>query len=288
MELLALIAEKYGFREVRWLREPDVMMTIIGKRKLSYWRERDLLEYHLNFRDRLFSSEGILCNRMIRTLNQEPFIPLPQGFLTVHDLVENEYALEQSPEMEGYLLSCLIRAGSEEYSQTVFPYRQTIKSLSAIKTLYPESYFLLIQLIPDIKKRLCYHKNLLELPVPFSTSAIKEVMGQLYFESPDESPVSVCGQLQHQIYLWYKQKSESDFIRCFNVLLSGVEEELKYPLIQTIVAPWEWWECVQSLQNKQDNVNQVMEAFVEKWEAMKEITCLAHLSILERRISVHE
>ncbi|MCA0171688.1 hypothetical protein [Bacillus sp. RAR_GA_16] len=292
MDLLTLIAEKYGFRELRWVRQPEVIMTHVGKRKVSYWRERDLLEYHLNFRDRLFFTSGFLCNRMIRTLNQEAFIPIHHGFLTVHDFVEDEFSYEQSPEMEGCLLSSLVRCGigieQNDYAFSPFPYRDTIKSLFAIKSLYPESYLLLISLIPDVKKRLCYHKDIVNGMIPFSSHSIKEVMGQLYFESSNEAPISVSEALSDEVYLWYERKTRADFTHCFKALLSEVDQELRSTLIQTIVAPWEWLTCIQSLQYEGSKVDRVMKEFVEKWEAMKEITGLVELSILEGRVAVHE
>ncbi|WP_226656494.1 hypothetical protein [Pseudalkalibacillus hwajinpoensis] len=291
MNLLTLIAEKYGFKELRWVQTPDVIMTHVGKRKVSYWRERDLLEYHLNFRDRLFFNSGIMCNRMIRTLNQEAFIPIDSGFLTVHDFVEDEFAYELFPEMVGYLLSSLIRCGIEQddsHTLSPFPYRETVKALSAVKTLDPESYFLLISLIPDVKKRLCYHKDILNGMIPFSSHSLKEVMGQLYFECSDEAPVSMCKVLSNEVHLWYERKKRSDFNHYFNALLSEVDRELRSALIQTVIAPWEWQTCIQSLQNEGSNVDRVMKEFVEKWEAMKEITGLVGLSILEGRVAVHE
>ncbi|WP_273832625.1 hypothetical protein [Guptibacillus sedimenti] len=291
MDLLVFIAEKYGFKEVSWVRKPEVIMTHLGKRKLSYWRERDLLEYHLNFRDRLFSKCGILCNRMIRTIDQEAFIPIPQGYLSVHDSVEEEFAFELFPEMEGYLLSSLIGVSVDVNNYdgfATFPYRETLEALSTIKALYPEPYLLLVRLIPEVKKRLSHNKSISQLSIPISNHSIKEVMGQFYFESSDEGPVPVYEVLPKAIHVWYEKKSQDEFKQCFKALLDGVDRETSNLLIQTIIAPWDWWSCIQSLQYENVNVNQVMEEFVEKWETMRKITCSVQLSISEGRVSVSE
>ncbi|WP_273850955.1 hypothetical protein [Guptibacillus spartinae] len=288
MDLLTLIEEKYGLRELRWVRRPEVMMTHVGKRKVSYWRERDLLEYHLNFRDRLFFTSGILCNRMIRTLKQEAFIPIDQGYLTVHDFVEDDFSLELYPEMEGYLLSSIVRCGIGRHDYTHFPYRETVKSLLAIKSRYPDSYLLLISLIPDVKKRLCYHNDILNGTIPFSSYSLKEMMGQLYFECSDEAPRSVCEVLSTEVYTWYRRKKRDDFNHCFKALLSEIDRECRSAFVQSIVAPWEWKTCIQALQNEGSNVDRLMKEFIEKWDAMKVITGLAELSILEGRMAVHE
>ena len=290
MDLLELIAEKYGFKEISWVRKPEVIMTHLGRRKLSYWRERELLEFHLNFRDRLFSKFGILCNRMIRTLDQQAFIPIHQGYLSVHDSVEDELPFDQFPEMEGYLLSSLIDVSLDVNSYhgfSTFPYRETIKALYKVKTLYPEPYLLLISLIPEVKKRLCPNKSISQLSIPLNHS-IKEVMGQFYFESSDEKPVPVNEVLPKAVHGWYENKGQTEFKQCFKALFNEVDRETSSLLIQTIVAPWDWLACIRSLQYEGVNVNQVMKEFVEKWEAMKEITCSVQLSISEGRVSVLE
>ncbi|MCA0992539.1 hypothetical protein [Pseudalkalibacillus hwajinpoensis] len=291
MDVLVIIAEKYGFKEVSWVRKPEVIMTHLGKRKLSYWRERDLLEYHLNFRDRLFSKYGILCNRMIRTIDHEAFIPIHQGYVSVHDSVEEEFAFEHFPEMEGYLLSSLIDVSVDVNNYdglATFPYRETLEALRPIKTLYPQPYLLLVRLIPEVKKRLSYNKSISHLSIPISNHSIKEVMGQFYFEISDEEPVPVYEVLPKAMYVWYEKKGQEEFKQCFNALFKEIDSETSHVLIQTIIAPWDWWSCIQSLQYKGVNVNQVMEEFVEKWETMRKITCTVQLSISEGRVSVSE
>ncbi|WP_347549406.1 hypothetical protein ABFG93_18045 [Pseudalkalibacillus hwajinpoensis] len=88
MDVEDVLAKEYGFWELTWLDGPHTFITDSRKKKLSYWRERDLLEYHLNFRDRLFLQSASLCNRMIRTLDGRPYSSFKDGYLSVHDLIK--------------------------------------------------------------------------------------------------------------------------------------------------------------------------------------------------------
>ncbi|MDO6656039.1 hypothetical protein [Anaerobacillus sp. 1_MG-2023] len=286
MDLVAIIEEKYDLKDVQWLEKPQLIMTHLGKRKLSYWRDRDLLEYHLNFRDRLFSQHGFLCNRMIRTNEGKRFIRIENDYMTVHDHVEEAYPLENVPEMKGYLLATLLSTGDQKATLTShFPYRKTLEDLSSLRLTHKEQYLLLVNLIPEVKKRLdfeiCY-----SLPfIPFTHHVLKEVLGQIYFECSDEPPVSASKVILKEVHSWYALKNSPHFIKCFEALVNGVEDDMKPRLIQVIFAPWEWQECIQALQSNMNDPDQVMKEFIDKWEANRDMLRLLELSLSDRRIS---
>ncbi|WP_283153923.1 hypothetical protein [Guptibacillus hwajinpoensis] len=286
MDLVTIIEEKYDLKDVQWLEKPQLIMTHLGKRKLSYWRDRDLLEYHLNFRDRLFSQHGFLCNRMIRTSEGKGFIRIENDYMTVHDHVEEAYPLDIVPEMKGYLLATLLSTGDQKATLTShFPYRKTLEDLSFIRLTHKEQYLLLVNLIPEVKKRLnfevCY-----SLPfIPFTYYVLKEVLGQIYFESSDEPPVSASKVIMKEVHSWYTLKNSNHFVKCFEALVNGVEDDMKHRLIQAIFAPWEWQECIQALQSNMNDPDQVMKEFIDKWEANRDMLRQLELSLSDRRIS---
>ncbi|MBN8208488.1 hypothetical protein JI666_07010 [Bacillus sp. NTK071] len=289
--VVADLKKEFGFEYVSWLDEPKTVLTNVGKKKLSYWRERDLLEYHLNFRDRFFSQYGLLCNRMIRTLDGDGFIQYGDFYITVHDLIEESYTEDLYPEMKGYLLSALVGTAkgitySPKYAySSKFPYRETLKALATIKPLYPKSYTLLVNLIPEVKKRLLLDKPSILPPAPYGGYRLKRVMGQLFFEASDAPPLPAYKWIVNEIHLWFKSMTVESFTKSWGALLNGVDDEMQAYIIQSVIEPWEWRSCILALQQSSHS-DQKIKQFEEEWEATKNIISTLQLSISDRRVSI--
>ena len=291
MDVSDVLTNTYGFEVFTWLDKPNTFMTKVGKKKLSYWRERDLLEYHLNFRDRFFSEYGILCNRMIRALDGSPYIQYEDGYITVHDYIEERFLAGDYPEMKGYLLASLLGTGDltecpKSYKMpSAFPFRQTINALTAIKQTHPDRYALLVSLIPEVKKRLSNvgHEGL--PPLPYFGHQLKDVMGQIFFEMSDKPPQPAYEIIQKECLNWIHSMNRKEVECCFEALVNGVGFEMNARLFQVLIEPWEWRNCILSLQQN-SQVDQTMERFSEEWEAIRHIIGTLQLSIMDRRVSI--
>ncbi|MGB8002109.1 MAG: hypothetical protein WCF60_18715 [Anaerobacillus sp.] len=291
MDVSDVLTNLYGYKFISWLDKPNTFLTQVGKKKLSYWRERDLLEYHLNFRDRLFSEFGILCNRMIRTLDGFPYIQFEEGYLTVHDYIEEQFSEDEYPEMKGYLLASLLGTGDltecpPPYNKgSVFPFRQTINALTSIKKSHSDSYSLLVSLIPEVKKRLSDTDQEGLPPLPYLDHQLKGVMGQVFFEASDEPPQPAYKIIQRELVNWQHSMNRREVKCCFGAFVNGVDIEMNARVYQVLIAPWEWRDCILSLQ-KNSNVDQTMARFSEKWEAVRLMIRTLQLSIEDRRVSI--
>ena len=292
MDVADLLGKEFGFEQVSLLDEPKTVLTNVGKKKLTYWRDRDLLEYHLNFRDRFFSQYGILCNRMIRTIDGNGYLQYGDFYITVHDLVEDCYAEDLYPEMKGYLLAALVGTAkvtpcSPKYAySSTFPYRETLAALASIKSLFPKSYTLLINLIPEVKKRILIDQPNILPPAPYGGYRLKRVMGELFFEASDVAPLPAYKWIVNEIQLWFKTMETESFVISFSALLNGVDNEMRAHIIQSVIEPWEWRSCILALQQGSHS-DQKIKQFQEEWEVTKNIIDTLQLSNSDRRVS-HE
>ncbi|WP_377888285.1 hypothetical protein [Alkalihalobacillus sp. R86527] len=286
MNITAVLQHKYGFEELNWNHTNFVIETNVGTKKVTYWRDRNLLEYHLNFRDRLFSKSGIMCNRMIRTRDGLPCVQIDQSFVTIHDVIDSSSAIDDDPEFKGFLIASLLEVSKDfpyinQKDRDVFPYKASIESLTHLKDKNQKYYSLLVRTIPKVKQRLTPHKKM--PPICYDGNELKVVEGQYYYDLSDAPP-----QPAHQVIrraLGFERIEDTQ--ACWGSLLNAISKELADQVVSALISPWEWQECINRMHSCEDE-EEIYYRFEKEWEATMELCDALKLSIPARRTFSYE
>ncbi|MCA0986238.1 hypothetical protein [Guptibacillus algicola] len=285
MDITMVLQYKYGFEDMKW-NHTNLIETHVGTKKVTYWRDRKLLEYHLNFRDRLFSKSGIMCNRMIRTRDGLPYVQIDQSFITVHDVIDSSSAIDDDPQFKGFLIASLLDISNElpyhnQKDRGVFPYKESIKALNNLKQKNERYYSLLVRAIPKVKQRLTHEKTL--SPTCYVGNELNVINGQYYYNLSEEPPESA-----HQVI-----RKALDFERvediqaCWASLLNAISKGLAKQVKGALISPWEWKECIDHMQCCRDE-EEIYHRFEKEWEATMELCEALKLSVPARRTFSYE
>ncbi|WP_270179473.1 hypothetical protein [Alkalihalobacillus sp. CinArs1] len=276
MDITTVVKKQYEFKDLHWNHKESAFHTHVGLKRVNYWRDRKLLEYHLNFRDRLFSKSGIMCNRMIRTRDGAPFVQLGGSFITIHDVIESTEIIND-PEFLGFLIASLLEVGSEvpyynEVDLGEFPYKEALKNLQQLKHKNQEVYSSLVRYIPKVKQR---KSSLLMNPTCYDGNALKMVMGQYYYDLSNSLPKPA-----HQVIrraLLTDSYTEEDRKACWASLHNAISGDLVDRVKLTLLAPWEWTDCVREMQDCEDE-EEVYNRYKKEWDTMMELYEVLKLS----------
>lgn len=285
MNITRILTEEYGLQNINWNHNNPVIETSVGRKRVTYWRDRKLLEYHLNFRDRLFSKSGILCNRMIRTRHGQSYVHTDNFLLTLHDAIDLPFQKEDDPEFKGFLLASLLEVGNElayaNHEASLFPYKETIKALQNVRQRNHRYFSMLVTLIPEVKKRLTSARSI--APTLFEGNEMKEVMGQFYYDLSD-SPPQPAYHLARQALNGFEKAD--DLQACWSSLLSALPDHLHEQVRSLLILPWEWRGCIMAMQLS--NEDDVYYRFEKEWEATVRICETLGLSVPARRTFSYE
>lgn len=93
MALVNHLKENYSYQEVVQLSE-HLIQTEYGHKRIEYWDEFDLLEWHVAWRDTCQQPPHVFVDRMIRTKDGRTAIPYEHQWITVHDHMEGAVPLQ--------------------------------------------------------------------------------------------------------------------------------------------------------------------------------------------------
>jgi hypothetical protein len=110
MELLDWLCENYQWQNVKFVNEA-LIETEKGRKRLRYWSDKALLDWHIEWRDRCSVTPYVLADRMIRNKDQNASISWKDGWLTVHDEVEQDAVVSQSEKEIGKMIGAMIHYG---------------------------------------------------------------------------------------------------------------------------------------------------------------------------------
>ncbi len=110
MELLDYLKERYPFRKVEFVNH-NLIETEQGLKRIRYWENKELLDWHIEWRDRCSVTPCILIDRMIRTKDKQAFARWENGWLTVHDELNDSFKQNGKEAVWGQLLGTMIKHG---------------------------------------------------------------------------------------------------------------------------------------------------------------------------------
>ncbi|UTW68924.1 hypothetical protein KHA80_16960 [Anaerobacillus sp. HL2] len=65
MDMLRRIKLEYNFSDISWIAEDSIFLAKKGKKRIRIWKDKQLLQWHIKWRDQLSKHSGILLDRMI-------------------------------------------------------------------------------------------------------------------------------------------------------------------------------------------------------------------------------
>lgn len=110
MELLDRLKEQYEWQDVKFVNE-QLVETELGRKRVRYWTDKALLDWHIAWRDGCSVTPYMQTDRMIRNKDQQAWIDWKEGWLTVHDEVDNSFRLNQSDQKVGQMIGTMIAYG---------------------------------------------------------------------------------------------------------------------------------------------------------------------------------
>ncbi|MCM2675193.1 hypothetical protein [Alkalicoccobacillus plakortidis] len=112
MDLLEELKQQYGWKNAVSLSE-EIIETDHGLKRIRFWEDQDLLDWHINWRDHCYLAPVMLADRMIRTKDGDSFIPWNSSRVSVHDEITQAFSQQENGQVWGTLVGLMIRYGLE-------------------------------------------------------------------------------------------------------------------------------------------------------------------------------
>lgn len=303
--MLRQIEAEYHLENLTWLKEDEIFASDFGKKRIRVWNNKQLLEWHIKWRDEVSKESGMMTDRMIRTKSGAPYIITELGFLTVHDEVDGQYQCKGRESEWGELIAATLVYGRSINKSNLISIPKKEPSLLTIKNkirklqledqmaklVIEKSYF-------EAKKRINKAEQITKefvkeaLPVlnPFhSFQDAKEIFFQLYFVCGDAKPVRGYHPLRHLLESWFKHNGKNsttllleEINKSFN--LKGEQGLL---LLAECLQPYELEETINKLEKcDEKEVSEIVNRYFESWECSREIVMIISKWLEETRRKV--
>ncbi|ARK31615.1 hypothetical protein [Halalkalibacter krulwichiae] len=222
MELLDRLKEHYLWQEVRLVNEA-LIETEHGRKRLRYWSDRALLDWHIGWRDACSVSPYMLADRMIRNKDQKAAIEWKDGWLTVHDEVDVSFRNHQSGEKVGRMIATMVKYGLEANPEVTPTSRKQplFKQLEeSVATLQEDNRIVVESLLKESAFRMKKAEMLL--------SSLKEEPRPII----DPLTEAKSSKMIYDVFIWFGSTIEPErgyySIRCY--LLNWLKENGKESL----------------------------------------------------------
>ncbi|KYG32287.1 hypothetical protein [Alkalihalobacillus trypoxylicola] len=284
MELLDWLKDQYKWKEAKFIHQA-LIESDQGSKKIHFWLNKDLLDWHIEWRDKCSVTPCVIVDRMIRTKDQKAFIEWKDGWITVHDHVSEGYP-EKGHEVEwGSLIGAMIKYGQETNS-SLQPIQRTKNKYSQLEQLLPlissEQRGLLKDYLQEKNFRMKKSEQLTELcdqspPLIdcfYSVNQAKKIHGVLLWNGTVEPPEQSYHGIRHFLMYWLKEHGEDSFHRLLESIsdMGGLNEEQMYLLLSECLKPYEMNLVVETIQRNEKSEQDIKNAIhysLSEWKHSK-------------------
>lgn len=285
MNFLQVVKNNYGFEKAIW-KDQNTIETEHGLKRVLFWEDPYLLQWHIAWRDACSIFPFVLTNRMLRTTDGKTEVHWEKGWFTVHDTVTTLSPMSGAEHVWGMLLGNLISFG-EKYKEKVLEKRWKIPSLKKEEAmiwktdLKADAKNLLNACLKEGINRTKKGKSLIEankdLPLldPLQTpSQGKAVFQMLYWEGTNLPPEKGFHSFVKFLQEWYIKNGETSLICLLNEIerYCPLREHYGKVLIGEAMLPWELEQFFNNLQKT--NSQRAYEIFVAEWEGKRKFVLL--------------
>ncbi len=290
--MLRRVKIEYGLSNTHWIKADEVFESESGKKRIRFWKDKQLLQWHVKWRDEISKQSGILLDRMIRTKDGEPFFICDKGWATIHDEVDEAYpTLEREKEwarLIGHSLAYGLKQSDEchRFTKRQEPPLKTVKQMidqldnidPMVKLVLERSYFEAnnrARKAQQLKKRV--QDNKLPILTPFSSlESAREVFFHLYWVCGADQPVQSYEPIRNTLEEWFKNNGEDSTLTLLDHIdhyfpLKGDQGVL---LIAELLTPFELNQTVSRLSETNADTAIIMDDYFRNWETTRKLVML--------------
>lgn len=283
MDVVHVIKDHYPFRNVKKIDESTIE-TEEGRKKIYYWSDPKLLDWHIAWRESCYFLPYILTNRMIRTKEQKTEVQWKNGWITIHDEVATRADLLGKEKALAILLEKMLRFGMKNDTYFSLARKRHIPNFEGadnliLKTKYePNEKQILLSCLQESKKRLKIAHTYLKsakrtvLLDPFhSLEQGRDVFGTLFWEGTKRYPEIGLRPLANFLAEYYSRYGESSTIRLLDEMnaLFPFRETFGEMLIGEVLFPWEMDEFLTNLKKEDGKEN--YKRLTDVWEKKRRL-----------------
>jgi hypothetical protein len=253
MNIIHLLEKEYDLYGVSWMQEPTLLMTDYGEKRLRYWKDEQLLNWHVKWRDESSKDSGAVTDRMIRTKDGKTAVRYGEQWISLHDHSDAFFGNFDEKQWGRFIGNMLSAAVTEEKKQTwpmdstTFNFKKCQVELEKYKG---GNFHFLNTSLYEAEQRLTFahvlKKKAKDAVLPLlerdiSISNGKKIFHFLFYQGGDSWPVRSYLPIRKFLLEWLSHTSGPSLKN----LLSEID--LTFPLhteqglllLAEVVMPWE-------------------------------------------------
>jgi hypothetical protein len=289
MDTLTLIEKAYDFKELEWIIPEKSFTSNRGAKRLLYWQDKKLLEWHINWRDQLGKTQHYLVDRMIRTKLNNAYISIGDEFLTIHDEEIGGGLRSFDEKLVGAFIGSILHNGqnqkmndSQLYQNPQFPQELLLKQLEDIQ-LQNEENKLLTRVQHEARKRLKLSKNLLrdvKVTAPItdkieSLDQCKSIFDMFFWNGTNQPPQNAYISFRNFLIKWMETNGEQSLRGLLSNINASfpIDQEQGDLLLAELLKPWEFIEFISKIQSSNSiaDKKEAFQQFKQVWEFQREL-----------------
>ena len=292
MDILRQIRVEYGLSELKWIKQDETFHSEYGTKRVRFWKDKQLLLWHVKWRDEISQQSGVLLDRMIRTEDGNPFFYCEKGWVSLHDEIEEPFPFNRTEKDWGRLIGTILAVGLKQSDDCHRLKKTESLSLKAVhggikdeidpmaKLVLERSYF-------EAKSRVRKAHHLrdrmhpIKLPILTSLSKLanaKQVFFHLFWVCGADEPVRSYKPFRVFLEEWYELNGEDSTVKLLNEIncyfeLKGDHGKL---FLSECLLPYEYEDVINELfsSNKKNDMAIVMDKFFKRWEISRSLVLL--------------
>jgi hypothetical protein len=282
MGLINLLENEYDLYGVRWKQEPHIILTDFGEKRLRYWKDVDILNWHVKWRDESSKGSGAVPDRMIRTRDGEVAVFDGKHWISLHDHADTLFGCEEVErwgQFIGQLLKASVKGNVEKDLSIESPLFDFSHCLNLAQKYKDGNFQTLNVSFHEAKMRLQYaealNKRVQKAAVPILEKEIsitngKRIFHFLFYQGGDSRPVKGYMPIRNFLFEWLEHNSPLSL----KMLLTEINRffplngDHGLQLLAEVTTPWELNECLNQLDNSSlEKMVEGMNMYEAIWEA---------------------
>ncbi|MDV2885820.1 hypothetical protein RYX45_11570 [Alkalihalophilus pseudofirmus] len=294
IELVDWLKKQYGFKQVEFINEV-VILTDQGRKRIRSWSDSSLLDWHIKWRDNCIQTPLVLCDRMIRTKEEEASAKWRDQWITLHDELEEPYPQLGHEQAWGVLFGLMITNGIQTKGE------QAVRSPADQKVEWKDDHWnpiLLNGLRQDIQTHMRkYHKEALERikkakALSVKVSHIKKpvldpihtakqarcIYDVLIWQGTNEEPELGYHSLRSFLLQWHKENGTNSLRDLIHSMgqTEGFTKDQALLLLQECLEPYEWASAANALMSNRSEreIEEKLTQMTLEWDAAKHLVVI--------------
>lgn len=294
MELLDCLKEEYQWKKITLINEA-LIETEQGNKRLRYWSNKSLLDWHIKWRDSIQVTPNVLADRMIRNKEKEAATKWKEGWITVHDDISAKVPKAGHEQLIAQIITAMI-----DYGLNV---TDAIQPKEHNRCLYKDCYAVLPRL--EERQRFVLRSYLQEAESRMNkSSALSQYIKEE--QLPLLDPIKRDFEIRqvHQLYIWYgsaefpergyrsvvlflhrwlKERGEESTSKLLDELVSGLSRDQALYLVAECLHVSEFDMLLKELERNESienrKIDTLIEVMIKDWEITKQLVQVVSTTI---------